>query len=338
MTGGFARWVARWYVPAFLLVIFLSGCSLFTHQPAPIVELPPCPASDACVETVPEPASEPVATAEPTPEADEPPETPQHPHKPRKVVPKPQPAPPPPPPPVVPPPPPPAPIVTIRRLSPEQSHSLLDAEVERPGGKVIGRVVDMVVNVKGQPDEIIVNLNGFLGVGDRKMNFPLSVFRFNGTATRKVPITLNVPSGAAPSVAQVKPKPNAPEPVELNLSDAKALRKDGNRVGRVVDVLIDGGAQPQAVVLDVSNSIGHDVRNIAVNWAALMFVQKDKELSVQLDMSEAQIKASPSYVADKPVDAVSPASAQPAQPSAAAATPSSGASAVDTASSTRSPK
>lgn len=340
MTGGLARWVARWYVPAFLLMVFLSGCSLFTRQPAPIVEVPPCPASDACVETLPEPASEPVAVAEPPPEPDEPPETPQHPRKPRRVVPKPQPAPPPPPPPVAPAPPPPAPLVTIRRLTPEQSHSLLDAEVDRPDGKVIGRVVDMVVNPKGQPNEIIVNLNGFLGVGDRKMDFPLTVFRFNGTATRKVPITLNVPSGAAPSVAQIKPKaqPNAPEPLALSLSDAKALRKDGNRVGRIVDVLIDGTAQPQAVVLDVSNSIGHDVRNVAVNWSALMFVQKDKELSVQLDMSDAQIKASPSYVSDKPVDAVSPVVAQPPQANAAAPAPSSGASAVATASSTRSPR
>ncbi|HTJ91964.1 MAG TPA: PRC-barrel domain containing protein [Pararobbsia sp.] len=340
MTGGFARLVARWYVPAFLLLLFLSGCSLFERHPAPIVEVPPCPASDACVETLPEPASEPVAVAEPPPEPEEPPETPQHPRKPHRVVPKPQPAPPPPPPPVAPPPPPPPPLVTVRRLTPEQSHGLLDSEVQRPDGKVIGRVIDMVVNTKGQPDQIIVNLSGFMGVGDRKMNFPLTVFRFNGSATRKVPITLNVPNGAAPAVAQVKPKtqPNAPVPITLDMSDSKAFRKDGNRVGRVVDVLIDGAAQPQAVVLDVSNSIGHDVRNIAVNWSSLMFVQKNKELQLQLEMSDAQVKASPAYESDKPVDAVSPVVVQPTPASSAAAVPSSGAAAVDMASSTRSPR
>ena len=336
MSGGFPRIIARGYIAAFLLLILLSGCSFLSHQPAPIVEVPPCPASDACVETVPAAASEPMATVEPAPEPEEAPETPQHPHKPHHVAPKPQPTPAPPPPPVAPPPPPPPPLVTVRRLTPEQSHGLLDTEVQRPDGKVIGRVVDMVVDPKGQPDQIIVNLTGFMGVGDRKMNFPLKVFRFNGTPARKVPITLSIPNGAAPSVAQAKAKPNAPEPVTLNLSDAKAMRKDGNRVGRIVDVLIDGAAQPQAVVLDVSNSIGHDVRNIAVNWSALMFVQKDKEVSVQLEMSEAQVKASPSYEADKPIDAVSPASAAPIQASGAAAVPASVTPAIDTASSTRS--
>ncbi|WP_240648247.1 PRC-barrel domain-containing protein [Pararobbsia silviterrae] len=317
------------------MVFVLAGCGLFEHPSAPIVEVPPCPASDACVETVPEPASEPVAVVEPPPESEEPPESPQHPRKPRRVAPKPQPAPAPPPPVVAPAPPPPPPLVTVKRLAPEQSHGVLDTEVQRPDGKVIGRVIDMVVNAKGQPDQIVVNLNGFLGVGDRKMNFPLAAFRFNGTVARKVPITLTLPSGAPPSAAEAKPKAQAeaPGPLALTMSDSKALRKDGDRVGRVVDVLIDGAAQPQAVILDVSNSIGHDVRNIAVSWSALMFVDKDHELSLRLDMSDAQIKASPSYQADKPVDAVTPV----AQPASAAAPPA-GASAVDTASSTRSPK
>lgn len=340
MMGGFARLAARWFFPACVLLLLLSGCSLFQRKPAPIIEVPACPALETCVETVPEPASEPVATVEPSNDTEEAAETPQHPRKPRRVVPKPQPAPPPPPPPVVVPPPPPPPLVTVKRLGPEQSHGLLDTEVQRPDGKVIGRVVDMDVNAKGQPNQIIVNLNGFLGVGDRKMNFPLNVFHFNGSSNRKLPITLTIPAGAPPSIAQAKPKgqANAPGPLTLSLSDSKAFRKDGNRVGRVVDVLIDGAAQPQAVVLDVSNSIGHDVRNIAVNWSALMFVQKDKELALQLEMSDAQVKASPSYQSDKPVDAVSPVVVQPTEAAGTVAAPPTGASAADSASSTRSPR
>jgi hypothetical protein len=326
MSGGFSRLITRWFLCAACLVVFLSGCSLFTPQPAPIVDVPPCPASDACLETVPEVASEPAATTEP-PEAenvDETPEARQHPHRPRRVAPKPAPPPPPPPPPVAPPPPVPAPIISTRRLAPEQAHGLLDSEVQRPGGKVIGRAIDMVVDSAGKPDQIIVNLTGFLGVGDRKMNFPLSAFRFNTTAAKKVPITLTIPSGAPPSVAQAKEKPGAGEPPPtLAMSDAKALRKDGNKVGRVVDVLIDGAAQPQAVVLDVGNSIGHDVRNIVVSWTALAFVIRDKVLSLQLEMSDAQVKAAPPYASDKPVDAVSPVMPVVAAPAAATPPPAS---------------
>ncbi|CAB3791459.1 PRC-barrel domain-containing protein [Pararobbsia alpina] len=320
MSGGFSRLVARWYLCAAFLLVFLSGCTVFTREPAPIAEVHPCAAPDAstpvsgaastgCLETLPPPAPEPIVVPEPVPEvADETPEAKQHPRKPRRVVPKPVPPPPPAPPPVAAPPPVPAPIISMRRLEPTQAHGLLDSEVQRPDGKVIGRAIDLVVDSAGRPNEIIVNLTGFLGVGDRKMNFPLSAFRFNTTAAKKVPITLTIPRGAPPSVAQVKQKSQtaSESPPTLAMSDTKALRRDGGKVGRVVDVLIDGAAEPQAVVLDVSNSIGHDVLNIAVNWSALHFIVKDKALSLMLEMSEAQVKAAPPYAADKPVDAVSP--------------------------------
>jgi hypothetical protein len=359
MSGGFSlsRLVARWHLSVVFLLVFLSGCSVFTRQPAPIVEVPSCVAPDAsnpasgavstgCLETLPTPAPAPIVVAEPVPEvADDTPETKQHPRKPRRIVPKPVPPPPAPPPPVAPPPPAPAPIISLRRLEPPQTHGLLDSEVQRPDGKVIGRAIDLIVDSAGKPNEIIVNLTGFMGVGDRKMNFPLSAFRFNTTGAKKIPITLTIPRGAPPSVAQAKEKPpTAGEPPPtLAMSDAKALRRDGGKVGRVVDVLIDGAAEPQAVVLDVSNSIGHDVLNIAVNWSALHFIVKDKALSLMLDMSDAQVKAAPPYAADKPVDAVSPIA--PAAnvtaatgASASASASAAAASAPAAASSSRSPR
>jgi hypothetical protein len=359
MSGGFSRLVARWHLCVVFLVVFLSGCSLF-HAPAPIVDVPVCAAPDAanaasdtsadttvdttstgCIETLPAPAPPTIVEAEPVPEAADTPETKQHPRKPRRVVPKPVAPPPAPPPVVVAPPPVPAPIISLRRLDPSQAHGLLDSEVQRPEGKVIGRAIDLMVDSAGKPNEIVVNLTGFMGVGDRKMNFPLSAFRFNTTAAKKIPITLTIPRGAPPSVAQTKDKPQTAgePPPTLAMSDAKALRRDGAKVGRVVDVLIDGAAEPQAVVLDVSNSIGHDVLNIAVNWSALRFIVKDKVLSLMLEMSDAQVKAAPPYAADKPVDAVSPI--VPVANTTAAGTTAAGAVAASvpaTASSPRSPR
>jgi hypothetical protein len=57
-------------------------------------------------------------------------------------------------------------------------------------------------------------------------------------------------------------------------------------------------------------------RTIAANWSALRFVAKDKELHPQMDLSDAQINATPPYASDKPIRAVSPA-----PPAAAAAAP-----------------
>ena len=141
----------------------------------------------------------------------------------------------------------------------------------------------------------------------------------------------NASKSAAAKPAAAKPGGSA-APGLLPLVDGTVQRKDGSKVGRVVDVLIDAAAQPLALVLDVNNSsiaIGQDVHNIAANWSALSFVTKGQAMHVQMDLSAAQIKVAPPYAADKPILAVSPAAAPAAAAGAASAVP---------ASSTRSPR
>ncbi|MGF6771038.1 hypothetical protein P3T18_003517 [Paraburkholderia sp. GAS199] len=310
MSGGFSLPAWRQPVLAFFALIALcalSGCSLlWGPQQAPIV--------DATVMPV-EPASAPVAASEP----EEPPETetagPEQPKRPKKPVVKPhkvEPAPP-----VVvapPPPPPPPPLIVLRTIERNEARALLDSPVQKPDGKVVGRAVDMVTDASGKPREMVVNLQGFLGVGDRKVNFPWGIFRFTPTA-KTAPITLTTPGAPAPAA-----KSNV---IELPLLDATVERSNGAKVGRVIDVLIDANAQPQAVVLDVNGMVSTERRTIAANWSALHFVTKDKELHPLIDLTDAQINATPPYASDKPIRAVSPAPpAAPAATSApAAATP-----------------
>ena len=59
-------------------------------------------------------------------------------------------------------------------------------------------------------------------------------------------------------------------------------------------------------------------RTIAANWSALRFVTKDKELHPLIDLSDAQINATPPYASGKPVRAVSPAPPPAPAPAAAA--------------------
>ena len=285
----------------------LSGCSslLWGTQQAPIV--------DATVMPV-EPASAPVAASAPEPVEAEANEGSGEPKKPKKPVVKPHKVEPPPPvvAPAPPPPPPPPPLIVLRTIERSDAHTLLDSEVQKPDGKVVGRAVDMTADAAGKPREMVVNLQGFLGVGDRKVNFAWGAFHFTPSA-RGAPITLTataVPSG-----------PNKSNVLELQLLDATVERANGAKVGRVVDVLIDGNAQPQAVVLDVSGMVSTDRRTIAANWSALRFVTRDKELHPQIDLSDAQINATPPYASDKPIRAVSPAPPPvPASAPAAAST------------------
>jgi hypothetical protein len=214
----------------------------------------------------------------------------------------------------------PAPIVSTRLLSTTDTRSLLDARVQRPDGKVIGRAIDMFVDKDGKPVEMLVNLSGFMGIGDRKVQFPWSAFTFN-TAPKKSAITLDVPRGAPPAAEALKKKSGASstqagdKPLLLRVIDATVERSDGSRVGRVTDVLIDKHAAPQAAVLDVGNII-QERRRIAADWSALHFVRKgnDNGLTVQTELSEAQVNASPTYEPDQPVRAVSPAPPAPPAP------------------------
>ena len=315
MTGGFSRPAWRVLILAVFALFALSGCSLlWGPQQAPIVEATVMPV---------EPASAPVAASAPEPvepEASEP----EQQKKPKKPVVKPhkvEPAPPvaaPPPPP----PPPPPPLIVLRTIERNEARALLDSEVQKPDGKVVGRAVDVIADALGKPREMVVNLQGFLGVGDRKVNFPWSAFRFTPTA-KAAPITLN--AAAVPANAG---KSNA---VQLPLIDATVERSNGAKVGRVIDVLIDGNAQPQAVVLDVNGMVSTERRSIAANWSALRFVTRDKELHPLLDLSDAQINATPLYASDKPIRAVSPApppAPAPASAPAAASAPGGASTAI----------
>ncbi|MFL9915203.1 PRC-barrel domain-containing protein [Paraburkholderia fungorum] len=305
MSGGFSRPAWRLLILAGFALLALSGCSLlWGPQQAPIV--------DATVMPV-EPASAPVVASEPEPVETEEAAEPEQPRKPRKPIVRPRKVEPPPP--VVtppPPPPPPPPLIVLRTIERSEARALLDSEVQKPDGKVVGRAVDMIADASGKPREMVVNLQGFLGVGDRKVNFPWSAFRFVPTA-KAAPITLNAAAVPAPSAKSVV--------MQVQLIDTDVERSNGAKVGRVIDVLIDANAQPQAVVLDVNGMVSTERRTIAANWSALRFVTKDKELHPLIDLSDAQINATPLYANDKPIRAVSPApppASAPAAPAAAA--------------------
>jgi hypothetical protein len=208
--------------------------------------------------------------------------------------------------------------VVTRTIDRASVRGVLDSEVQRPDNKVIGRAVDLTTDASGTPRELIVNLQGFMGVGDRKAAFPWSGFHFT-PSSKGPPITLTLPQNQIAALNRSKPSaslgtplagiaatPDVP-PGQLQLLDTDVERPNGAKVGRVIDVLVDGNAQPQAVVLDVSGIINPDRRSIAANWSALHFTIKDKALHALMDLNDAQIKASPSYESGKPVLAVSPA-------------------------------
>jgi hypothetical protein len=307
----------------------LSACGLLpTQTPAPIVEHSYIPSPN-------ETETEAAETEEPasTPAAPEPASTPKPapaPKPKRKIVKPKPPEPPPAPPPEPPEPPPPPQIITTRLMQHEQLHGLLDAEVQRPDGKVVGRAVDMYVDASSKPKLLMVNLAGFMGVGDRKVNFPWSAFKFTPNA-KPASITFAPPAPAAKGKSAdpvPKPQPVSETPPNLlQLVDSTVTQKNGARIGRVVDVLVDAQAEPQALVVDLSTSLAEDKRHIAASWSDLHVVTRNKQQMLQMDFNDAQLKASPTYAADQPIKIVSPVDSAAAA-SAASAASAAGASAA----------
>jgi hypothetical protein len=331
MRGGFTRPVAALpYALPLLVLITLSGCSLFRPSAPPPEPEPPIaasepemPASEPEEASAPEAASAPEETAETKPAQKKPRPAPIHRRRP---------APPPPVPASAPVAPAPAPLVTLRTIERGSFRTLLDSAVQKTDGKVVGRAVDLVTGPDGKPTEVVVNLQGFMGVGDRKAVFPWSVVRVN-TQPALPAITLALGPGQQPIAEQPRsgtgagvtpPAAGEPSPTRLPMLDATVERTNGAKVGRVVDVLLDGSADPLAVVLDVSGTL-EKRHTIAAEWSALHFVRKNNELTAQLEMSDQQVEASPEYENGQPVRAVTPAAppapAAPAAPAASAPPP-----------------
>lgn len=299
----------------------LSACGLMPQQtPAPIVEHSYIPTPDEAGSGEPEEplpavqAPEPASAVKPAPAP-----------KPRRRVVKPR----PPEPVVVPPPEPPEPppppqIISTRIMQHDQLHGLLDAEVQRPDGKVVGRAVDMYVDAAAKPKLLMVNLAGFMGVGDRKVNFPWNAFKFTPNS-KTAPITFVPPAPAAkgkPAEPVVKPQPVNEAPANLmQLVDSTVAQKSGARIGRVVDVLVDSQAQPQALVVDLSSSLAGDKRHVAANWSDLHVLTRNKQWFLQMDFNDAQLKAAPTYSPEQPIKIVSPVVPAPASTASAASAP-----------------
>ncbi len=202
----------------------------------------------------------------------------------------------------------------MRTIERNDAHTLLDSRVQKPDGKVVGRAVDMIATRAASRVKSSSICKAFWVSATAR-----SISRGTRSASRRraktAPITLN-PSAVPAESGQAE----CGDAAAADRRDRRAFERRA-KVGRVIDVLIDASAQPQAVVLDVNGMVSTERRTIAANWSALRFVTKDKELHPLIDLSDAQINAAPPYASDKPIRAVSPA------PPAAAAAPASTATA-----------
>jgi hypothetical protein len=100
----------------------------------------------------------------------------------------------------------------------------------------------------------------------------------------------------------------------------KVLGPDDKEIGRVVDVLVDAGSNPRAVVIDVGGFLGVGARRIAVNWSDLTFPPTGSTADIKLDLTSEQISSAPPYTDQtQPASVVEPPPLKPASPTPASA-------------------
>jgi PRC-barrel domain len=74
------------------------------------------------------------------------------------------------------------------------------------------------------------------------------------------------------------------------------------KMGRIVDVLVDHRGEVRAAIIDFGGFLGVGVRKIAVDWSALHFPPPCKPgTHISLEFTRDQVKAAPAYQDSKPV-------------------------------------
>jgi hypothetical protein len=101
--------------------------------------------------------------------------------------------------------------------------------------------------------------------------------------------------------AKPGPKQNL-EPLEFGKSTGilgkKVVGPDGNDLGLVTDVIVDGEGHPRAAIIDFGGFLGVGSRKIAVDWRLLTFAPGQPEWEVLLVLTRAEIQTAPEYKPD----------------------------------------
>lgn len=91
----------------------------------------------------------------------------------------------------------------------DQVVALLGVAVRAQDGAELGRIVDVLVNAAGEPRAVVVDVGGFLGMGNRKVAVEWRALRFALAKTPYATLPL------APERIKSAPAYDAAKPVEL---------------------------------------------------------------------------------------------------------------------------
>jgi hypothetical protein len=104
-----------------------------------------------------------------------------------------------------------------------EATGILGREVDGPDGKTVGRIVDVLVSDLGLPLAVVVDVGGFLGIGNRRIAVVWRALHFTPAASGEGTITLEMTvnqikatpeykPASAPVVVAAPPRTEQPQP------------------------------------------------------------------------------------------------------------------------------
>ncbi|MBV9136910.1 MAG: PRC-barrel domain-containing protein [Hyphomicrobiales bacterium] len=134
------------------------------------------------------------------------------------------------------------------------------------------------------------------------------------------------PEGAAPTPSQApQPEGGAKEQVPTIVLDSQevqgmlgkeALSRTGEKMGQIVDVLVDRSGRIRAAIIDFGGFLGVGSRKIAVDWRAVHFVPGGKTIRIILDLTREEVVGSKEYKPNDQITILEPKGELPPQENA----------------------
>jgi sporulation protein YlmC with PRC-barrel domain len=205
-------------------------------------------------------------------------------------------------------------------------HNIVNADDDK-----IGSVDSVMLGRQGSVQAVIVNVGGFLGLGERnvaidwadirvspdgkKITTALSKdqlkampeFHYAGDVKRGTAFT--TPTGTArrdTADAGKAPPPATKNGATVDITSltaykssaivgAKAVSVNDEHVGEVKELLIGANGLVRGALISVGGFLGIGERNVVVDWRDLSISQDGKDLRVLVKLNKDQLKALPEY-------------------------------------------
>jgi hypothetical protein len=197
-------------------------------------------------------------------------------------------------------PPPQAPIVTTDRITQEPAPPEVDQENAPPANIEV-------------PNSELVETPPCVPPEEKPKPAPKR-HRLLSRATVPEPVP---PPPAAPSEPAAKPVQN----VSLPVLGKKLRGRDGEDLGRLVDILADPQGRVRLAIIEFGGFLGVGNRRIAVDWSLLKFHPTTPDAPVILDVTREELQRTPEFKdTGQPVALMAPPPAAPA-PAAPTAPP-----------------